>query len=108
MQHKSLWKILVLTVLFSLVLSACGGTPETTPEPTDAPDVPVGVRPLWTPAVKQAFAAAIDREVIVDRVFEGRNVPAYHMVPEGYPYATGYFRATLDAIRVQVEREVAQ
>ena len=46
---------------------------------------------MWTPAIKQAFAAAIDREVLVDRVFEGRNIPAYHMVPVGYPYATEPF-----------------
>ena len=39
----------------------------------------------------RAVAAAIDREVIVDRVFEGRNIPAYHMVPSGYPYATEPF-----------------
>lgn len=45
----------------------------------------------WTPEMKQAIAAAIDREVLVDRVFEGRNVPAYSMVPEGYPYATEPF-----------------
>lgn len=47
--------------------------------------------PLWTPALKQAIAAAIDREALVDRVFEGRNIPAYHMVPPGYPYATEPF-----------------
>jgi len=41
--------------------------------------------------VLQAIAASIDREVIVDRVFEGRNTPAYHMVPPGYPYATEPF-----------------
>ncbi len=46
---------------------------------------------LWTKNLRQAIAAAIDREVIVDRVFEGRNIPAYHMVPEGYPYATEPF-----------------
>jgi len=46
---------------------------------------------LWTKELRQAIAAAIDREVIVDRVFEGRNIPAYHMVPEGYPYATEPF-----------------
>lgn len=46
---------------------------------------------FWTPEVKQAIAAAIDREVLVDRVFEGRNIPAYHMVPPGYPFATEPF-----------------
>ncbi|MCJ7551982.1 MAG: ABC transporter substrate-binding protein [Anaerolineae bacterium] len=74
------------------------------PEPTEVPaeveepvEEPVEVEEstepmvLWTPALKQAFAAAIDREVLVDRVFEGRNIPAYHMVPGGYPYATEPF-----------------
>jgi peptide/nickel transport system substrate-binding protein len=45
----------------------------------------------WTVAERQALAAALDREAIVDRVFEGRNIPAYHMVPAGYPYATEPF-----------------
>jgi peptide/nickel transport system substrate-binding protein len=47
--------------------------------------------PIWTKELRQAFAAAIDREAIVDRVFEGRNTPAYHMVPPSYPYATEPF-----------------
>jgi peptide/nickel transport system substrate-binding protein len=46
---------------------------------------------LWNKQLRQAFAAAIDREELVDRVFEGRNIPAYHMVPPGYPYATEPF-----------------
>ena len=48
-------------------------------------------KPLWNKELKQAIAAAIDREVIVDRVFEGRNTPAYHMVPADYPFATEPF-----------------
>ncbi len=46
---------------------------------------------LWSKELRQAIAAAIDREEIVDRVFEGRNIPAYHMVPSDYPYATEPF-----------------
>ncbi|MEJ2147923.1 MAG: ABC transporter substrate-binding protein [Chloroflexota bacterium] len=45
----------------------------------------------YTEAERQALAAALDREALVDRVFEGRNIPAYHMVPPGYPYATEPF-----------------
>ena len=59
-----------------------------------AAEEPAGVADrefLWTAPLRQAVAAAIDREVIVDRVFEGRNIPAYHMVPSGYPYATEPF-----------------
>ena len=47
--------------------------------------------PIWTKELRQAFTAAIDREALVDRVFEGRNTPAYHMVPPSYPYATEPF-----------------
>lgn len=46
---------------------------------------------FWKVKVKQAIAAAIDREALVDRVFEGRNDPAYSMVPPGYPFATEPF-----------------
>ena len=42
--------------------------------------------------VKQAIAAAIDREALVDRVFEGRNTPAYSMVPPSYPGAMESFQ----------------
>ncbi|MDY7040603.1 MAG: ABC transporter substrate-binding protein [Chloroflexota bacterium] len=48
-------------------------------------------KPFWSQGLRQAIAAAIDREEIVDRVFEGRNIPAYHMVPPSYPYATEPF-----------------
>ncbi len=95
MSRKSLYSLFASLVVFAMVLSGCGGTPEATVAPTaEAPaaEEPSGeARPLWTPELKQAFAAAIDREVIVDRVFEGRNTPAYHMVPAGYPYATEPF-----------------
>jgi len=69
-------------------------------EPTAAPEEPTeeATAPaeaeselLWSPQLRQAIAASIDREEIVDRVFEGRNIPAYHMVPPGYPYATEPF-----------------
>jgi ABC-type transport system substrate-binding protein len=46
---------------------------------------------FWSQELRQAFAAALDREELVDRVFEGRNIPAYHMVPPDYPYATEPF-----------------
>ncbi|MGC9469774.1 MAG: ABC transporter substrate-binding protein [Anaerolineae bacterium] len=111
MSRKSLFSMLAAFVLFGVLLSACGtptptaapteepteeatpaptATPEEEPEP-EATEPAAEPQPLWTPALKQAFAAAIDREVLVDRVFEGRNTPAYHMVPEGYPYATEPF-----------------
>jgi len=98
MSRKNLLSILSALVVLALMLSACGtATPEPTAEPTEVveepvePEAPAEAGPLWTPAIKQAFAAAIDREVLVDRVFEGRNIPAYHMVPVGYPYATEPF-----------------
>lgn len=116
MRAKSLLTFLTIAMLLSMVLTACGkpsptavapaateeaqpvATEETKPVATEEPKLaateePVASEPhpLWTPELKQAFAAAIDREVIVDRVFEGRNTPAYHMVPPGYPYATEPF-----------------
>lgn len=108
MKTKSLFTFLTIIVLTSMVLTACGNSPTPTAAPTTAApatteetqpattepaatEPAVGAHPLWTPELKQAFAAAIDREAIVDRVFEGRNIPAYHMVPPGYPYATEPF-----------------
>ncbi len=107
MSRKSLYSLLTAVVLLALALSGCGTATATPPASTTAPATPeptataaeageatptagasTGGQPLWTPELKQAIAAAIDREVIVDRVFEGRNVPAYSMVPPGYPYAT--------------------
>jgi peptide/nickel transport system substrate-binding protein len=120
MSRKSLFSLLTAFVLFAVMLSACA-TPEPTMEPTEEPmaeptateapteepteapteepmeeatpteEAMAEPQPLWTPELKQAFAAAIDREVLVDRVFEGRNIPAYHMVPPDYPYATEPF-----------------
>lgn len=77
MKYKRILFIIGLLLLASLVLVACG--------PNEMPHQPL------TQAERQALAAALDREAIVDRVFEGRNIPAYHMVPPGYPYATEAF-----------------
>jgi len=81
MKKKILFSLLAVLVISSILLAAC--QPEA--------EEPAEVEFLWTKELRQAIAASIDREVIVDRVFEGRNVPAYHMVPEGYPYATEPF-----------------
>lgn len=111
MKNKSIYIFGVMVVVLSMVLASCAQAPATeAPAPaTEAPapvetEAPVVVEepevveepvmepyPLWNKELKQAFAAAIDREVIVDRVFEGRNNPAYHMVPPGYPYASEPF-----------------
>ncbi len=117
MKAKTLFVLISVLVLASMALSACG--PKATPTPTQAPtekpteaateaptaapteeptEAPTaepteaaGPHPLWTVPLKQAIAAAIDREALVDRVFEGRNIPAYHMAPPDYPYATEPF-----------------
>jgi hypothetical protein len=39
---------------------------------------------LWNPQLLQAFSAAIDREELVDRVFEGPQYPGLPACPEGY------------------------
>jgi len=108
---KKLMFLLSLLVVLSLVLTACGNTTApATEEPAveepaaeePAAEEPAAEEPaveepmvmkvpgelFWTAAERQALAAALDREALVDRVFEGRNIPAYHMVPPGYPYAT--------------------
>lgn len=66
-------------------------TEEQAPTTEEAAAPPEG-NPFAIVEVRQAIAAAIDREVLVDRVFEGRNDPAYHMIPPGYPFATEPFR----------------
>ncbi len=64
---------------------------ETTEETTVDAGEEASTEYFWTTELKEAVAAAIDREAIVDRVFEGRNIPAYSMVPTSYPYATEPF-----------------
>ncbi|MFC1936403.1 ABC transporter substrate-binding protein [Chloroflexota bacterium] len=111
---KKLLFVLGLLVVASLVLVGCQPTaPETeappaaeekAPEPVEEEEAeepaeevkeeeaePSEPELFWSAAERQALAAALDREAIVDRVFEGRNIPAYHMVPTGYPYATEPF-----------------
>jgi peptide/nickel transport system substrate-binding protein len=114
MKHKSFYVLAAVVLLLSMVLGACAQQPVVTteapaaatqapvvteapasteaPPPTAAPTTGPAPREfLWTKELREAVAAAIDREVIVDRVFEGRNIPAYHMVAPGYPYATEPF-----------------
>ncbi|MEN6298289.1 MAG: ABC transporter substrate-binding protein [Anaerolineaceae bacterium] len=119
MKQKMFYKLGVLVIVLSFLMAACAQAPATTPAATEAPvvteEIPATEEPvateapvvteelpateeaaeepqlLWSKELRQAIAAAIDREVIVDRVFEGRNAPAYHMVPPGYPYATEPF-----------------
>lgn len=112
MKKRSLLTLFTILVLASMVLVACQpSAPEEEAEPPAAEEpaeqeaeepaeevaeeepVEEAGEPglFWSAELRQAFAAAIDREAIVDRVFEGRNIPAYHMVPPGYPYATEPF-----------------
>jgi peptide/nickel transport system substrate-binding protein len=97
MNTKKLLIFIAVLVMSSIMLGACR-TETATEEPVEETEPVVEETEevtetefLWTKNLRQAIAAAIDREVIVDRVFEGRNTPAYHMVPEGYPYATQPF-----------------
>ena len=102
MKSRKLFILVALVVVASMILSACQTPTEEVVVETEAPEATeavveetevadAGSEYFWTQPLRQAIAAAIDREVIVDRVFEGRNIPAYSMVPEGYPYATQEF-----------------
>jgi peptide/nickel transport system substrate-binding protein len=127
MNHKKIFMFALLVLIFSLVLAACGPSETATPEepevvateetaeevvePTEAPTEEVAVEPsepqlFWSKELRQAIAAAIDREVIVDRVFEGRNTPAYHMVPPGYPYATEPFLDKYGTRNLEMAKEL--
>jgi peptide/nickel transport system substrate-binding protein len=86
-------KLLVLVsviVLASMLLAACQPKATETPVVTEPPVVvteePTAVGPhiMWPINLRQAIAATIDREAIVDRVFEGRNIPAYSPIPIGF------------------------
>lgn len=101
---KSKFALILVSVLIisSLVLASCQKAADSTQAPvadaTSAPTEAVAATetasasgPLYTKEVRQAIAAAIDREALVDRVFEGRNLPAYSFVPASYPYATEPF-----------------
>jgi ABC-type transport system substrate-binding protein len=89
---KSKMFILVsLVVCASMLLIGC--KPKTTAvetqEAVTTPEVTVTQQILtsnlvWPKELRQAVAACIDREAIVDRVFEGRNIPAYTSIPEGF------------------------
>lgn len=110
MKSRRFFVFITVIVALTLLMSACAKTtpaataepttaaveptaePTAAPvEPTEAPAGPVVLSEPWPKELKQAIAAAIDREAIVDRVFEGRNTPAYSMVPADYPYATEPF-----------------
>ncbi|MCJ7520311.1 MAG: ABC transporter substrate-binding protein [Anaerolineaceae bacterium] len=100
MNIKNNLKLLAVFVLVGLLAVACApaAAPVAAPvaeeeaaEEVVAEESAAPAGPLWTRDLRQAIAASIDREVIVDRVFEGRNTPAYHMVPPSYPYATEAF-----------------
>jgi len=98
MKFRKLFLVISLLVLASLVLAACQPAAQEAVEEEPAAEEPAAEEAacdnpeiFWNAAEREALAAALDREAIVDRVFEGRNTPAYSMVPPGYPYATEPF-----------------
>ncbi len=57
----------------------------------------VTAAPFDRPEVRQAMAAAIDRQRIIDDVFEGAGQPMFSMVPSGFPVAEDFISgATAD------------
>lgn len=106
MRSSKKLQIFALLMMVALLVVACSPAAEAEPaadaaesaapaeeSSADADEMAEGTeaQPLWTKELRQAIAAAIDREVIVDRVFEGRNTPAYGMVPPSYPYSNEPF-----------------
>ncbi|NMC29000.1 MAG: hypothetical protein GYA45_02880 [Pelolinea sp.] len=110
-------KMMALLLLVALLAVACAPA-ATTETPTEAAPSTEGTSeettaetsagPLWTKELRQAIAAAIDREVIVDRVFEGRNTPAYGMVPPSYPYATEPFLDKYGTRDLELSKQLLQ
>lgn len=47
------------------------------------------VKPFNNPKVRKAFAMAIDRQILVDKVAQGGQTPAYGIVPPGIPDENG-------------------
>ena len=102
MSKNKFFALFVFVLLAGMLITACqpaAATEEAAPAAEEAapaaeeaaPAEEAAAGPLWTAELREAIAAAIDREALVDRVFEGRNTPAYHMVPTSYPYATEPF-----------------
>ncbi len=50
----------------------------------------VNQEPYNDPAVRRALSAAIDRQRIVDEVFEGAGLPLYSMIPSNFDVAADY------------------
>jgi len=62
--------------------------------------IDVNAAPFDDVNVRRAMAANIDRQRIIDEVFEGAGQPIFSMVPPGYPSSADYISgadATLDA-----------
>lgn len=104
MKAKKTLTIASILLLIALLAVACApaatseapteaetASEETTENTSEETPAETSTGYFWTKELKEAVAAAIDREAIVDRVFEGRNIPAYSMVPSSYPYATEPF-----------------
>jgi len=89
-----LFIVLALIIAVSMILVGCAPkvveeveTPEVvveSPEPVVEEPEPLTSDLVWPVELRQAIAACVDREAIVDRVFEGRNIPAYSPIPEGF------------------------
>ncbi len=61
---------------------------------------------LWSAPLRQAVAAALDRQALVDAVFGGAASAAYHMVPPEYPYASEPFRDRYGIRALELSRKI--
>jgi peptide/nickel transport system substrate-binding protein len=85
---------LTLVILSSMILAGC------------QPKYVARTGLLWTKDLRQAVAAAIDREAIVDRVFEGRNIPAYSTIPDGFASAKPSFMDKYGTRNLQMAKDL--
>ena len=53
--------------------------------------------PFDNPKVRQAIAAALNRQELVNTVFLGQNVPLYSMIPNGMAFHEDVFKTLGDA-----------
>ena len=76
---------------------AAAQTPESPPPLPDS---------LWPQALREAVAAAVDREMLVGQALAGQHLPAYHLLPPGSPFSAEPFRERYGARNLELAVEL--